>query len=372
MDIKSAFIRKRSEKFHVYVEYVEEETGKKKQKSYGSYEKKKDAEKHLIEIKSTINNNKFVAPNTVTLVDRCYRYIEEKKDDFSPYTLRNRKSIIRNHIQPFFEDIKLIDISPNLLQTYVNKIYRKYSLNSAKNSISFLNALLHEAYRLREIQEDVSKFVITPNKENASTTNFYTKEEAQILLERCLDTDLAIPIYLMLGLGLRFGEAVGIRWCDVELNKSIINVKQTMIHVDGKVTFKSPKTDKSKRRLTAPTELIILLKDEKLRQSKLKLQGILKNELDLVCLNSKFKPWTQQMFFKPFKRLLENNNLRYIKLHELRHTNATLMLLSGTNIKTISERLGHTDIKITMNKYSHVLEEMDKEASDNLSKILFK
>ncbi|MFL8474879.1 Arm DNA-binding domain-containing protein, partial [Clostridioides difficile] len=55
MNIKSAFIRKRGEKFHVYVEYVEEETGKKKQKSYGSYEKKKDAEKHLIEIKSTIN-----------------------------------------------------------------------------------------------------------------------------------------------------------------------------------------------------------------------------------------------------------------------------------------------------------------------------
>ncbi len=122
MNIKSAFIRKRGEKFHVYVEYVEEETGKKKQKSYGSYEKKKDAEKHLIEIKSTINKNKFVAPNSVTLVERCYIYLEEKKDDFSPYTLRNRKSVIRNHIEPFFRDMKLIDISPSFLQTYVNKI----------------------------------------------------------------------------------------------------------------------------------------------------------------------------------------------------------------------------------------------------------
>ncbi|HBF6217471.1 site-specific integrase [Clostridioides difficile] len=372
MNIKSAFIRKRGEKFHVYVEYVEEETGKKKQKSYGSYEKKKDAEKHLIEIKSTINKNKFVAPNSVTLVERCYIYLEEKKDNFSPYTLRNRKSVIRNHIEPFFRDMKLIDISPSFLQTYVNKIYKKYSLNSAKNSISFLTALLHEAYRLREIQEDVSSFVITPNKKDTSVTNFYTKEEAQLLLERCLDTDLAIPIYFMLGLGLRFGEAVGVRWSDVQLNEGIINVRQTMVHVDGKVTFKSPKTTKSKRRLTAPAELMVLLKEEKLRQNKLKLQGILKNELDLICLNKKFQPWTQQKFFKPFKRLLESNNLRYIKLHELRHTNATLMLLSGTNIKTISERLGHTDIKITMNKYSHVLEEMDKEASENLSKILFK
>lgn len=86
MDIKSAFIRKRNEKFHVYVEYVEEETGKKKQKSYGSYEKKKEAEKHLIEIKSTINNNKFVAPSNITVVDRCIKYLEDKKINFSPNT----------------------------------------------------------------------------------------------------------------------------------------------------------------------------------------------------------------------------------------------------------------------------------------------
>ncbi|VIF58507.1 integrase [Clostridioides difficile] len=176
----------------------------------------------------------------------------------------------------------------------------------------------------------------------------------------------------MLTLGLHFGEAVSLRWCDVELDEGIINIKQTMIYVREKVTFKSPKTEKSKRILTTPIELINLLKEEKIRQNKLKLQDILKNELDLICLNKYFRPWKQQMFFRLFNRLLEKNNLRYIKLHELRHTNATLMLLSGTNIKTISERLCHADIKITMNRYSHVLEDMDREASDNLSKILFK
>lgn len=76
--------------------------------------------------------------------------------------MRNRQGIIKS--QTFFEDVKLIDITPNLLKIYVNKIYKKYSLNSAKNSIGFLNPLLHEAYILREIQEDVSKFVITSSK----------------------------------------------------------------------------------------------------------------------------------------------------------------------------------------------------------------
>ncbi|MFN1921803.1 Arm DNA-binding domain-containing protein [Clostridioides difficile] len=102
MNIKSAFIRKRGEKFHVYVEYVEE-TGKIKQKSYGSYEKKKDAEKHLIEIKSTINNNKFITPNKTTLVERCYKYIMTNEKNWSPYTVINRKSWVKNYIEPFLK-----------------------------------------------------------------------------------------------------------------------------------------------------------------------------------------------------------------------------------------------------------------------------
>nr|UWI52023.1 tyrosine-type recombinase/integrase [Clostridioides difficile] len=72
------------------------------------------------------------------------------------------------------------------------------------------------------------------------------------------------------------------------------------------------------------------------------------------------------------KKLLRDNNLRDIKIHELKHTNVTLMLISGTNIKTISERLGHADIRITMNRYSHLLDEIDKEESQNINKILFK
>ncbi|NMS92193.1 site-specific integrase, partial [Clostridioides difficile] len=73
---------------------VEEETEKKKQKSYGSYEKKKEAEKHLIEIKSTINNNMFVAPRDITFVDACYKYIVTNGNNWSPYTIVNRKSWI--------------------------------------------------------------------------------------------------------------------------------------------------------------------------------------------------------------------------------------------------------------------------------------
>ncbi|MCO9000248.1 tyrosine-type recombinase/integrase, partial [Clostridioides difficile] len=96
------------------------------------------------------------------------------------------------------------------------------------------------------------------------------------------------------------------------------------------------------------------------------------NENNLVCLHTNLKPWIPAALSKTFHNFINRNNLRHIRVHDLRHTNASLLLLGGTHMKAVSERLGHTDIKITMNRYSHVLEEMDKEASDNLSKLLFK
>ncbi|WP_074105723.1 site-specific integrase [Clostridioides difficile] len=372
MNIKSAFIRKRGEKFHVYVEYIEETTGKIKQKSYGSYEKKKDAEKHLIEIKSTINNNKFITPNKITLVERCYKYIIANEKNWSPYTTVNRKSWVNNYIEPFFKDIKLIDINPSLLQFFINKSFNNSTSSSAKVRYNFLSSVLKEAYRLKEISENPCDFVKLPAQNVTYEIEIYNREETLLLIEKLKDSLIEIPILLMLLLGLRIGEVAGLRWSDVDLDNSIININQILIYANSKITFKEPKTAKSKRTLSVPKELIEKLKIEKLKQNKMKLQGTLENENNLVCLNTNLKPWIPTALSKTFHNFIKRNNLRNIRVHDLRHTNASLLLLGGTNMKVVSERLGHTDIQITMNRYSHVLEEMDKKASDNLSKILFK
>lgn len=102
------------------------------------------------------------------------------------------------------------------------------------------------------------------------------------------------------------------------------------------------------------------------------MRGILENKYDLVCLNLFLRPYSNNLLNSNFTKFTKDNDLRKISLHDLRHTNATLTLQGGTNLKVVSESLGHTYIKISMNKYSIVLEEMDKEASNNLSNILFK
>ncbi|HBF3992811.1 TPA: site-specific integrase, partial [Clostridioides difficile] len=315
---------------------------------------------------------KFITPNKTTLVERCYKYIMTNEKNWSPYTVINRKSWVKNYIEPFFKDTILIDVNPSLLQIFIDKNFDGSAPSTAKVRYNFLSSVLKEAYRLKEISENPCDFVKLPAQNVTYEIEIYNREETLLLIEKLKDSLIEIPILLMLLLGLRIGEVAGLRWSDVNLDNSIININQILIYANSKITFKEPKTAKSKRALSVPKELVEKLKIEKLKQNKMKLQGTLINENNLVCLNTNFNAWIPTALSKTFHNFIKRNNLRNIRVHDLRHTNASLLLLGGTNMKVVSERLGHTDIKITMNRYSHVLEEMDKEASDNLSKLLFK
>ena len=122
-NIKSTFIRKRGNNYNVIVEYYDEK-GKLKQKSVGKYDSKKEADKHLIDLKSSINKNKFVISKDITLVDRCYKFLEDNTNNLSPYTIKKRKSIIKASIEPFFKDTKLSEVTVYQLQQWANKIYK--------------------------------------------------------------------------------------------------------------------------------------------------------------------------------------------------------------------------------------------------------
>ena len=372
-NIKSVFIRKRNNNYNVYVEYIDEETGKIKQKSQGKYTNKKDAEKHLVDLKSSIYSSKFIIPKDITLVDRCYKYINDNSQEWSYNTIVTSTSTIVTSIKPFFKDTLLNEVSIYQVQSFVNNLYRNFSATTAKNKYGLLRTILRECYRLKEINENITDFIKIPKKDTTSNSDVYTKEEVKLLIEKLNGESIEIPILLMVLLGLRKAEALGLKWKDVDFENNIININQVLIY-KGKegFSFKEPKSFKSKRSLHAPNELMKKLKNEKLRQNKLKLEGVLENEYDLVCLNSNLTPYIDRVLNVNFSKFVKRNNLRKIRLHDLRHTNATIMLLSGTNMKVVSERLGHSNIEISMNRYSHILEEMDKEASKNLSDLLFK
>ena len=368
-NIKSTFIRKRNNNYNVIVEYYDE-SGKIKQKSIAKYGLKKKAERHLIELKAEIQNQKYMFSNDITVTDRCYRYINENKRDWSPYTVKNRLSWVKLNVAPFFKDTKMENLTIHQIQRYLNYLYENFTVESAKTRFGFFRSVVKECYRMKEIKENLCDFVKSPKKEASSIADVYTREEILQLFKLLEDKHFELPILLIVLLGLRKGEAYGLTWDDIDFDNNTVKIEQISIYLDGSLIFKSPKTD-SKRLLSAPIELMNKLKKEKLKQNELKLQGVLENKYNLVCLNKELKPYKNDDLNRYYRKFCKENNFRQLRIHDLRHTNATLLLLSGTDMKTVSGRLGHTDIKITMNKYSHVLEEMDRKASENLSNILF-
>ena len=369
-NIKSTFIRKRNNNYNVIVEYYDE-AGKIKQKSIAKYGLKKKAERHLIELKAEIQNEKYMFSNDITVTDRCYRYINENKRDWSPYTVKNRLSWVKLNVAPFFKDTKMENLTIHQIQRYLNYLYENFTVESAKTRFGFFRSVVKECYRMKEIKENLCDFVKSPKKEASSIADVYTREEILQLFKLLEDKHFELPILLIVLLGLRKGEAYGLTWDDIDFDNNTVKIEQISIYLDGSLIFKSPKTTDSKRLLSAPIELMDKLKKEKLKQNELKLQGVLENKYNLVCLNKELKPYKNDDLNRYYRKFCKENNFRQLRIHDLRHTNATLLLLSGTDMKTISGRLGHTDIKITMNKYSHVLEEMDRKASENLSNILF-
>lgn len=373
-NVRSTFVRKRGNNYNVIIEY-RDENEKIKQKSVAKYTNKKDAEKHLIDLKSSINNNNYIISKDITFVDRYKKYIEDEHKHLSPSTLRIRKSFLKNNIEPFFKNIKLSDVSPYTLQEFANYVYKNYSKGSAQHRLAAVKTVLTEAYRLKEIQENPCDFVKSPKTKVESSIRIaqepYSKEEVKYLIEN-LDSEIyEIPILLMLTCGLRYSEMAGLRWQDINLKENTLTVNQVLIYTGEEIIFKKPKTEGSIRTISVPKELISKIKRWKVKHNEYKLEGILEYE-DLVCLNSRLAPVLECSLLDYFKRFTKKIGLRSIRLHDLRHTHATILILAGTDFKTISHRLGHTDIKITLNRYSHVLKEMDTKASENISSVMFK
>lgn len=373
-NIKSTFIRKRGNNYNVIIEYYDDDN-KIKQKSVAKYTNKKEAEKHLIDLKSSINNNSYVISKDITFVDRYKKYIEDEHKNLSPGTIKIRESFLKNNIEPFFKDIKLCDVSPYTLQEFANYVYKNYSKGSAQHRLAAVKTVLTEAYRLKEIQENPCDFVKSPKSKVESSIRIaqepYSKEEVKHLIENLDGVIYEIPILLMLTCGLRYSEMAGLRWQDINFKENTLTVNQVLIYTGKEIIFKEPKTEGSIRTISVPGELISKLKKWKIKHNEYKLEGILEYE-DLVCLNSHFRPVLECSLLYYFKRFTKKIGLRSIRLHDLRHTHATILILAGTDFKTISHRLGHTDIKITLNRYSHVLKEMDTKASENISSVMFK
>lgn len=244
---------------------------------------------------------------------------------------------------------------------------------------------MNRALHLKLIKDNPCKYVERPKRDKFTPDTLEIEEIEQLFnvldLNNNYDYMFFIALKVALELGLRRGELGGLEWSDIDFKENLITINNNLIYSNGHVLMSTPKTEESNRTIYVSDQILNILKELKQKQEENKnkygefyvLNTFDDKDYDLVMAWQNGKYIHPMYYLDKLKKVLKKAGInKDIRFHDLRHTNATLLISQGIDFKTVQNRLGHKDINTTLNIYSHVNKEMQKKATDKLSKILNK
>ncbi len=341
-------------------------------------------EKRLLEFEIEIEAGEYIRPEK-TLFKEFVKEWEKKyaRENLGGQTLQSYKSNLDNHILPVFGNKRLEQIKTMHIVNFLDGLQRKdgkkepMSSSTKKYIYRVMKNILDRAVEWKLIKENPVSSVKKP-KEKKKEINVYTEEEVEELFRVAQNRSLHWRVFVTLALaaGLRRGELLGLEWKHIDLEEGNLYVKQTIVRgIDNKPLIKEPKTERSTRPISLSPSIITELKAYRLHWKKEKIatgEFWTEENHEYVFCNEKgehFYPTTPTTWWR---RFIESTDVRFIRLHDLRHTSATLMINAGIHAKIISERLGHSKMQFTMDTYGHALEIADKEAAQKIDHVFAK
>jgi integrase len=242
-------------------------------------------------------------------------------------------------------------------------------------TVAYLRAILSSALAHAVAEDELPRNVASSARLGTyRAANFepLTATEARRLLAASRTYRLGALVELALRTGLRKGEALGLKWTDLDLDASVLNVRRTLQHDPaGGLSFYPTKNESSARRIHLPAECVSSLKLHKERQdAEREKAGEAWKEHGLVFTKVNGTPMEGSTLTRQFGKLCENAGIRRIRFHDLRHSCATLLLEQGVELVTIKELLGHSQIHTTADIYAHVRPRLQRDAIEAMGDAL--
>ena len=283
------------------------------------------------------------------------------------------KTKINNYLIPALGDIYLQSLRTEHVQKLINDMMvRDLSPKNIRDTYNNINAAMKKAVVLRMIPFNPCEGVALP-KLKRYKAKVYDLEMIHKLLSVAENTDMYLPILLCVTAGLRRGELLALRWDNIDFANSILQVRSNMVRGEKDFIIKAPKTESGIRDIHLGQEVMEVLKKER---SKYVADMFSKEtnfqNLNFVIRQKDGSPIRPDSMSQKWRRFLEDNRLPSIRFHDLRHSNATALIQAGVNPRVVQQRLGHSDVNITLNTYTHVLPDMDVEAAAKLDSIILK
>ena len=375
--------------YQVKIEIGKKRNGKPKYISK-TFARKKDAEVFRRKVLGERQQGLAAQPTKMTVGEYLEKWMETvARPRLRPVSYDSYEGILNLYIYPDLADRLLKGINGLTLQNHYSVLLSKnLSPRTIRYAHSIINSAFSQAVKWRLIPRNPCAEVELPRQQRKEMTAL-NPEETITFLEAARKDRLGTLFELAVTTGMRPGEYLGLKWDDVDFEAGTVTVQRTLVTRFGKEWyFSEPKTARSRRTIPLPKGTVVSLRKHKIRQFEERLvMGALWINHDLVFANTNGRPLDRNNLVKRnFLNILKAANIgewekvegrktkRFkpkIRLYDLRHTCATLLLAAGENPKVVSERLGHASIVMTLDTYSHVLPGMQEAAAERLDTMLY-
>jgi len=366
-------IRKRGNSYSIVVEAgIDPGTGKRKQKWIAVKGNKTEAEKKLTEILHQKDTGSFVPPTKLTLSAYLEKWLADyAKPKLSIRSYERYADIIRRYFTPRLGRLTLSQLTPGQLQA----LYSEWLDKGLSNATVGLNhAVIHNALRSAVkwgmIGRNVCDALEVPQARRVEM-QIWNEDEVSQFLEFAKASPYYELFYLALFTGMRRSELLALRWADIDLLTGQVHVSRGLQRLrDSSLVFTQPKSEKSRRTIALPPSATLILKDYRDRIALDRaMSGKTLSDSDLVFYRGNGKPIRPDTITYAWTNLVKRSGLKPIRLHDARHTHASLMLAKGIHPKIVQERLGHSSISMTLDTYSHIIPGLQEAAAKSFDSI---
>ncbi|MGV3467360.1 MAG: tyrosine-type recombinase/integrase [Heyndrickxia sp.] len=343
-------------------------TGKRKQMSKGGFKSEKEAQKAARELMVAMDQGTNLLKGKVTFKSFFQKWFyNQYRNQVDETTFETRKYSFENHIIPYFGDKLLRDIKVYDIDVFYNQKVQE-GIKPATIGIfrSILNCGFEQAIIWDVMKTNPVRKAKPPRIEDKDVVTWSVKE-VEHFLNVAREEGKHLPFFISLFTGLRKGEVLGLKWADIDFENKKIHLVRSLARVNNRLIFKKVKTKRSKRPIAVSEGFLDILLDARQRQQQLKESlGEAFDDQDLVVCTMYGTPMDPRNILRQLASLSKKANVPYIAFHDLRHTHATLLLEKDIHPKIVAERLGHSRIQITLDRYSHVTPDMQEKAATAL------